>query len=187
MWPRTQAHNTAKRMWSHASQSTWSEGLVTNFSSMRLGGVHTCTYSCPLVIGSLRNHVNTTSVKSCTHKLFSLLQSYYGEPSVQQKLLGLLVSSLCVCTCALTGSDCVIWVGAMYDTVHCMFTACVTKEWLQCLQHMHISFCNNSHIHISVLWHQAPSEFGSSVKYFHIVPIVWPTGIKMKPLLSFVL
>lgn len=27
----------------------------------------------------------------------SRLQSYYGEPSVQQKLLGLMVGSVCVC------------------------------------------------------------------------------------------
>lgn len=116
MWPRTQVHNTAERMWSHASQSTWSEGLVSNVSSVRLGGVHTCTYSCPLVIGSLRTHVDTSSEKSSTHKhfslavvpLFSALQSYYGEPSIEQKVLGLLVSSLCVCICALIRSECVI-------------------------------------------------------------------------------
>ncbi len=46
----------------HMSQTTFECGLsdpISNVSSMRLGCVPTCTYSCPLVIGSLRTYFKT--------------------------------------------------------------------------------------------------------------------------------
>lgn len=88
------------------------------------------------------------------HRHFAL-QSYYGEASVQQKVLGLLVGSVCVRVCVFSSSECFDAKCQLYcrrflillklnqlrlEFFHNLFLTAVSRiQMLQYLWHIHMS------------------------------------------------